>query len=263
MPNPNAPIYLVLAEVRFSPVLTLEGYVPAIQEKLRRNGFPDFQRRVSQQLVFSTQPNADSTQVAPNFASQTSYVFADIERQQIITLGTGSLSFQTSGYENFQTFSQAFLEILGFIHEIISIDFFEHVGIRYLDAIKPNQANHFGEDLVPEAFGISHFMEGKLRHSYSETLLEDGFERIFARVYIQNGILAIPADLFGFTPQFPQRFSSINGLHAILDNDAAYTRREIFSLEKIADILGRIKARTSGSFKKMVTPAALQKWGIV
>jgi uncharacterized protein (TIGR04255 family) len=261
MPNPNAPVYLVLTEVRFSPVLGLEGYVPAIQEKLRRSGFPDFQRRVSQQLILSTPLNAENTS-PPGTASHTSYVFADMKREQIITLNSNALSFQTAVYEHFPAFLQTFLDVLEVVHQAIDISFFDRLGLRYLDVVLPNASGGFDDTLVPEVVGVSHLMDGQLEHSYSETLLKEGFEHLLARVYIQNGVLAIPADLFGLTPQFPERFTNVQGLHVILENDAAYTNRELFSLEKISHTLKRIQTKTSASFKKMVTPAALQKWGI-
>ena len=34
-----SPLVMVLAQVRFSPVLKMADYVPAIQEKLRREGY--------------------------------------------------------------------------------------------------------------------------------------------------------------------------------------------------------------------------------
>lgn len=261
MPNPNAPIFLVLTEVRFSPVLGLEGYIPAIQEKLRRSGFPDFQQRVSQQLILSTALNTENMP-PPSTVNHTSYVFADIKREQIIILSAKALSFQTSSYEHFPAFLQTFLEVLDVVHQAIEITFFDYVGLRYLDAVLPDLSGSFDQKLVPEVVGVSHRMDGRLEYSYSETLVKEEFEHLLARVYMQNGGLGIPADLFGQTPKFPERFTTIQGLHVVLDNDAGYTNRELFSLEKISGILERIQTRASSSFKKMVKPAALQEWGI-
>lgn len=42
----NAPVYYVLAQVRFNAVLALEQYVPAIQDSLRKMGFPDYEKAV-------------------------------------------------------------------------------------------------------------------------------------------------------------------------------------------------------------------------
>ena len=38
----NAPVYYTVAQVQFNPVLDLDGYIPAIQSKMREAHFPGF-----------------------------------------------------------------------------------------------------------------------------------------------------------------------------------------------------------------------------
>ena len=42
----NAPIYFALVQVRFNALLTLETYIPAIQDVLRKTGYADFSKNV-------------------------------------------------------------------------------------------------------------------------------------------------------------------------------------------------------------------------
>ena len=49
----NAPVYFTVAQVRFNPVLNMEGYLPTIQERMRATNFPDFKRETIQQLILS------------------------------------------------------------------------------------------------------------------------------------------------------------------------------------------------------------------
>ena len=41
----NAPVVYVIVQVRFSPILSLQTYLPEIQEHFRRNSFPAFAQR--------------------------------------------------------------------------------------------------------------------------------------------------------------------------------------------------------------------------
>ena len=49
----NAPVYFVLAQVRFNPLLTLDSYVPAIQETLRKAGYADFSKLMMATVNFN------------------------------------------------------------------------------------------------------------------------------------------------------------------------------------------------------------------
>ena len=40
----NAPVYFVIAQVRYSPVLSLASYIARIQEDSRKVKFPDFKK---------------------------------------------------------------------------------------------------------------------------------------------------------------------------------------------------------------------------
>ncbi len=262
MPSDQAPVYLVLTEVRFNPIMGLEAYIPTIQEQLRRNGFPDFKRRVSQQLVLPMNAAENVPASAPSFSNQISYVFADMQGQQVLTLSPHALSFQTTIYENFELFASSFLKALTIVHETIELNYFDRIGVRYLDAIVPYHPENFDDDVVPEVIGLKRLLHGQVVYSFNETLVKEGAEQLIARTYIQQGELAIPADLVGHAPKFANRFMAINGLHAILDNDAALEQREVFSLERIQTILQKVHTRASQSFKTMVKPEALKRWGI-
>ena len=262
MPSSNAPVYLVLTEVRFAPILELEAYIAAIQEKLRRNGFPDFKRRVSQQLVMPMAIPENATVSPATFNAQTSYVFADVKGEQVLILSPTALSLQTTIYESFETFSALFIKVLGIIHEIIQIAYFDRIGVRYLDAVVPGDAESFDDYLVPEVIGLKRLLDGQVVQAISEVIIRDDFEQLIARSYFQHGGLVIPGELSGNHPKFASRFLAINGWHAVLDNDAAKESREDFSLERIQATLTGLQQRVARSFKKMVKLEALQKWGI-
>lgn len=59
----NAPVYYTVAQVQFNPVLDLDGYIPAIQSKMREAHFPDYKKEIVQRLVLPF-GNAEQGQMA-------------------------------------------------------------------------------------------------------------------------------------------------------------------------------------------------------
>jgi uncharacterized protein (TIGR04255 family) len=253
----NAPVYLVIAQVRFNPILNLEGFVTAIQEKMRLKGFPDFKRQVTQQLVM---PFGNAEGVAPSMSAQSRFVFGDMAGQQNFSLDNNAISFQTTQYETFPEFLALFLEGVQIVHEAIKLDYFERIGVRYLDVVFPKESETFMDYLIPEVVGLRQKIVGEVSHSFTETVSKDHQAQLIARSYVQNGTLGLPDELVGRIPKVQQKFLDINGWHAILDNDASLEIRSSFDLEEIQKILTDLKEKIAASFKVMVTPKALEIW---
>ncbi len=253
----NAPVYLVIAQVRFNPILNLEAFVPAIQEKMRLEGFPDFQRQITQQLVL---PFGNPEGVAPSMTAQSRSIFGDMSGQQNFSLDSSSISFQTTEYGSFEDFSMLFLKGVQIVHDAIKLDYFERIGVRYLDAVFPKQSESFMDYLIPEVVGLRQKLSGEVSHSFSETVSRDNQMQLIARSYIQNGNLGIPDELAGRTPKIQQKFLSLSGWHAILDNDASLEARNPFDLEQIKNILTELKKKISTSFKLVTTEHARKVW---
>src|SRR5262249_51958952 len=50
----HAPVVTIIGQVRFSPVLSMESYLPKIQEELRKKGFPKYDKVAQQSLGFGS-----------------------------------------------------------------------------------------------------------------------------------------------------------------------------------------------------------------
>ena len=90
----------------------MERFVPAIQERLRKEGFPKFQAVANIPVVqtagiLNTQPSA-------------LWEFTDVNDQQSIVLGTQGISFTVAKYSRFQDFLAGLQMALLAIHEIVS-----------------------------------------------------------------------------------------------------------------------------------------------
>ena len=168
----NAPVYYTVAQVQFNPILNLDGYLPAIQAKMREAHFPDFKHELFQRLVLPFGGMAQGQMAAPAVTPQSRYLFGDIAGRSLFLLETNVMSFQTTDYETFETFSAILLKGLGTLHEVMRLDFVERIGLRYLDAVQPSKESESLRDfLVPEVLGLALRGEGELQHAISETIV--------------------------------------------------------------------------------------------
>lgn len=257
----NAPLYYTVAQVQFNPILNLESFIPAIQARMREAHFPDFQQGVFPRLVFPFPGNASGPGTAPTVVPQSRYLFGDIDGRSMFLLDTSNLSFQTTDYGTFETFSATLLEGLEMLHEAIRLDFVERVGIRYLDAVQPLKAtNSLADYLVPEVLGLALREQGQLQHSISETVFATPAGQLVSRVIIRDGKVGLPADLNGLAPVIDPRITQQSGLHAIVDSDASFAQREVFAITTVADRLTALHGEIRKSFNATVTAHALASW---
>ncbi len=256
----NAPVYYTVAQVQFNHVLNLDAYIPAIQAQMRAKHFPDFRQEVVQRLVlpFGSEPGQVS---APTVTPQSRYQFGDISGNARFVLETNSLSFQTTDYGIFKTFSDTLLEGLSILHEALRLDFIERIGLRYLDAVQPTEEKETLADyLVPEVLGLSHRDGVQHQQSVSETIVATPAGQLVSRVLIRNGQIGLPVELVQLAPKIAPRFTQLVGLHAIIDTDASATQREVFDLGKIGARLTDLHDEIDKCFRATVTKHALAVW---
>lgn len=257
----NAPVYFTLAQVRFNTILNLENYLPAIQDKMREEHFPDYKMEVLQRVVVPFNRDEGAQESAPSISPQTRYIFGDIDKTSGFVLDSSALSFQTTNYDTFETFSESFLMGLRILHEALHFDFTERVGLRYLDAVLPNsESESLSEYLVPEVIGLSQKSNGELVHSFSETVSIHSAGQLVSRVIVQNGKVGLPPELATLSPNINSRFTASNGEHAILDNDAFHEQREAFELSSLEKRLSALHDEILNSFRMTVTEHAVNTW---
>lgn len=257
----NAPVYYTVAQVQFNPVLDLDGYIPAIQSKMREVHFPDYKKEVVQRLVLPFGGSEQGQMAAPTLTPQSRYLFGDIDGRSLFLLETNALSFQTTSYNTFETFSGALLKGLGILHDALRLDFVDRIGLRYLDAIQPSKDGEtLREFLVPEVLGLALRGEGQLQQSVSETIVTTVAGQLVSRVLIRNGQVGLPMELGGLAPVIDPRFTQRESLHAIVDTDASIGHREVFELSKVEARLTALHGEIVTSFNATVTDHARASW---
>jgi uncharacterized protein (TIGR04255 family) len=253
----NAPVFYTLAQVGFNPISVMGDYVPKIQERLRRTGFPDFRTETLHRVEFrqkvGEQPEIE-THVVPRWS------FMNSKGIEGYILGTDSIVFHTTVYDTFPVFTEQFLMGLALVHEAATLAYTERVGLRYLDAVSPHAGEALDAYLSQTVLGLHRALQGTLAHSFTETVVQNASGTLVSRVVIRDDTLAVPPDLHPLNLKVGDRFASIKGLHAILDNDQFAADRTDFNLDEVMTKLGSMHDRIEEVFHATVTPFALEQW---
>jgi uncharacterized protein (TIGR04255 family) len=252
----NAPIYYALAQVRFNPLAAIETYIPAVQETLRKAGYPDFRPNQIAQLVFGA-PTPKTTVV-------TRYEFLNAARTSGFILDQSWMSYQTTDYDTVDPFLVLFLTGLDVLHKEAALSYSDRIGIRFLDAVCPLAGETMSQYLQPYILGLSHKLEGRqLTHSVSETRSTLGKTTLIGRAVIHRqdmGPAALPEDLQPSPLQLVDKFSKISGEYAIIDTDSWIEDRQNFEVKALETTVRMLHETMRWSFDSMITPHALKVW---
>lgn len=249
----RSPLIVVLTEVRFAPILTMGNLIPAIQEELRRNGFPAFSTSHVQQFEFAAGGGE------PTIKMTTRWVFASKDSRRTVTITTEGVSLQTTAYDDFEDFLAAAHEAIRVIEAIAEPSFADRIGVRYVDAIAnvgDRLSDYFNETVL--TFTASDLGVRSLLFSQHIIATTDMGHLQIRLSQVENAPL-LPADLN--TPELADIGSPKPGVHAILDIDSSDEHRSDFAWDIIEARLWAVHAHASSAFWKSITENARRAWG--
>jgi uncharacterized protein (TIGR04255 family) len=255
----RAPVFYTLAQVQFNPIAQMSDYVAAIQERLRRSGFPDFRPENQLEILFR---QVEGLQPSIQQQQQMRWSFMNAQRTEGYLLSTNVLVFHTTAYDTFEDFLQKTISGLRLIHEILELTYVERIGLRYLDAIVAMGDDNLQQYLNPSLLGLSGNLEGNLSHSFNETVSTIGEGTLVARSFITEGGLAISPDLLPLQLELSSRFTTIKDRNAVMDTDYFIAKRSDFDIAVVKDQLLLAHDFLMAAFKAAVTDYARQTWGI-
>lgn len=248
----NSPLVAVLSEVRFAPILTIGNLIPAMQEELRRKGFPGFTTSMVHQFQMALGGE-------PTFQQTSRWVFTSKDNAQTITITTEGMSLQTTSYDDFEAFLATLKEAADVVATIAEPSFADRIGLRYVDAV-PNVGDklseYFNETVLTfsaEQLGVVSLLSSQ--HIVAKT--EVGHLQIRMN-QVENGPL-LPPDLI--TPELASVATPVEGVHAILDIDSSDERRSDFTWDLIEERLWNVHAYAGLAFWKSITENARKVWG--
>ncbi|MEO6969030.1 MAG: TIGR04255 family protein [Rhodanobacteraceae bacterium] len=272
MTDKRPPVFLTIAAVTHEPLKALGGYIPQIQDSLRKLGY-------SGQLQESTLSHLENPLLValpagmkPAAVENTYSVFTADTRSAFTFNDQGIFAYHTTAYTTRAALFKQVRMGLEIFHQHVQLQTLRRVGARMLDLIRPSDSGHTVASYVAPSFrgfeAISATEGWATGLSTFEQRFSDGDAEVIAKFDCLPDGFGLRADIMS-TMQghaLPPHLTSVPGvLHAILDIDSG-TRASIepraFSIDAVMDELGGHKDRISRLFRASVTPLALSEWGL-
>jgi uncharacterized protein (TIGR04255 family) len=252
-----APVFYTLAQVQFNPITQMSDYVSRLQEHLRRNGFPDF--RADSQIEFAIR-RLEESQPEMQQQQHVRWSFTNSDRTEGYQLSSNALVFHTTTYDTFKDFLQKTIAGVELVHNVVELAYTERIGLRYLDAIVPIGDDRLHQYLNSSLLGLSDSVDGRLSHSFTETVtvIEPG--TLVTRAVITDNGLSLPPDLFPLQLELANRFKEVNSRHAVLDTDYFVAQRTKFDITEIKNQMSMAHDVLTKAFDSSVTDYSKQKW---
>lgn len=250
----RSPLVLVLAQVRFAPVLQMATYVPGIQERLRKAGYPRFSESLIQEFLLGPTPNS-----APSMSTRSKWVFADRDTQTAVALTTDFVAFETVAYDTFDQFVEAMGAVLDIVGSEANIELSERIGLRYVDLVRPLPGERLNDYLAPGLAGLESLPEAV--SSQSRLLMQGASQhgQFIFRLTKGTGAASLPPELQ--PSDLPANLPGDDGEFAMLDMDHASTGTRGYDVDTITDDLWALHDLVDGLFRSAATPHALLQWG--
>jgi uncharacterized protein (TIGR04255 family) len=248
----KSPLIAVLTEVRFAPILTIQDFIPTIQDRLRRSGFPGFNSSTVHQ--FQIGPNGQ-----PSLQAVSRWVFTSQDNSQILSLTAEGISLQTTAYDDFEAFLLLVKDAVEVVSRVIEPSYADRIGLRYVDAVLnvgESLSHYFNETVLSftaEQLGVISLLFSQ--HIAAKT--EVGHLQI--RMNQVENVPLLPPDLI--TPELANVAVPREGVHAILDIDSSDEGRSDFAWEAIEERLWTVHSYASSAFWKSITQEARDTWG--
>lgn len=261
----KAPVFYVVAQVVYSPILKLDSLVPELQDRLRKDGFPGY--RALRQIGLEVHANADKPAETRVERSETNtHVFASRDQSESIVVTSQSVAYQTVEYDSIEAFQDKFSRAVRAVSEILAPDSFTRIGLRFLDAVVPPDPDSLDKYVRTQFLGLQNTLsdDSETVYTFSETQILKQGRTIKVRVLARAADVAYPIDLTDSAPPLPERFKSVFGVHALIDSDAAFGGESQaayeFEVDAIVSKLRELKSDHKATFEAVVTPFALEEW---
>lgn len=250
----NAPLVFTLAQAIFSPVLFINNYIPQIQEKLRKNGYPIF--NPTEQAVIMTQFGGAGPEMQQVQQDQI-WEFKDKEGENGISLTSRSVAIYTTKYIDFQEFLKRINLVMETIHETMNPALVMRLAIRYVDLIALEDKTSFDFYLTKNVIGP--FSEFKNFVYRMEAARKTDFGDLYVRCIKENDHRLLPPDLFAAPLQVTRKLKE-NETFCFLDFDHIHQSQRDFVPADISRLMDELHKETSSEFERLTTPEAREKW---
>jgi len=251
----KSPLIVALAQVRMTPILNLESYIPKLQDLLRTTDYPRL-------LTRSTKMTKHDAMGKVDVVESTDWVFADKTGHYSLVVGEQMLAFVTSAYTTFEDFAERMQGLLHLVHDVVKISGVERLGLRYVDLIEPTPEKPLSHFLESCVLGLSLEELGTRITSFSQTVMETAPHRkLVVRTSERPGGMVIPPDLLSLQLKL-RKPNALKKPFGVLDLDhyAEYPEPEDYDSARIIENLWELHDVVDQAFRKATTNGAKLDW---
>jgi uncharacterized protein (TIGR04255 family) len=229
----------------------MRTYIPDIQERLRKNGYPRFQEAQMQQILLGSGS-------APTVNLQSKWIFGDRDLKTTVVIAADSVTLETAEYDTFDVFADRMRRVLEVVGEIVAVDLAERLGLRYLDYIRPRAGDRVADYLSPGLAGI--VAKDEFRNLTSRYLAQGASDvgRFLVRLTRSAGPFELPPDLQPADVDLSDLPDAEEW--ALLDVDHFSTASLQYRPDAIVEALWDLHDVVDGLFRDSVTPHAFEAW---
>jgi uncharacterized protein (TIGR04255 family) len=253
---PNAPIFYVLAQVRFAALPKISERISDVQEDLRENGFQD----PFDESITTIEFDMQAAQPGVQTKAVKRWVSRNADRTAGFLFDSSSMTYHTTAYEDSTTLVDTFTKGLEIFNKYVNIQLVDRIGVRTLDAVFPKDGECIEKYINRSVLGLYGELNYELQHAFSETVLNSPLGTVMTRALTQSAGISMPPDLM--SPHFvlAKRFVNLSGVHTMIDIDATKGDRAPFDLNHVKETMVALKTLASESFWKTVTKEAEVIW---
>lgn len=247
----RTPLIYVVTQVRFSAVMSIEKYVPEIQEKLRHR-YPWFQHSKIQEVAL-TSPGTPAVSFNDRFE------FLAREKRTGIVLTRNSIALHTNKYSNFEEFEEEFGNALSAVHESVGLGLVERIGLRYIDLVRLTEGESWPDYIQRELLGLDPSLVGVSQWSsqFGSIGKTDVGTLVFRFLQSEN---PLPPDLSPGGLHYDKELLRPGEVGTILDFDHYSEANGEFVFDSVLTAIGDLHDNLDRAFRNSVTKAALRKW---
>jgi len=259
----NAPLVHVVAQVVFSPILTIERHVPELQERLGAS-FPRFRK-----AVIATIP------VLGREAGETSpqWEFADRSQRTGVVLTSSSVVLHTAAYTSNEPFLFQMYAVLVALRELVpTLQVVERIGLRYVDLVRPREDESYGKyvhvGLLGFPFRDAPQLDARSVNFLTQSVATTNTGFLAIRSITLSPGRFLPPDLDAGmlqTPAAAPTTGTMPGLAVDFDHFTLFngpnTHAMDFDPDTIVAHLKTLHRTLRQAFDVIVTPYALEQWG--
>jgi len=252
----HAPLSLVLAQVRFSPLFLMGEYVPRIQDQLRQKGYPVNASVTVKELQFTPGGSAARDREHWEFMSK--------DRRTSVVVTEGFVVVQTTAYEDFEHFIAQLKAVVATVNDTVGGLLVERIGLRYVDAIVPKSGETWRQYVQTTLHGFDSplFNESKTLRLH-QTIAETDVGHIIVRLHQNLDAAVLPPDLgTGVlkaqpTPAKPGEVVTL----VDVDHFTKFEESREYDANHFETVAWKLKEGAYAMFADhVVTPYALQVW---